>query len=130
MVYDIHHHRCNRDGFSEEEVTEYATATWNREPMFNISSPIEGWDGLKPERHHDFINVKDFPIFWHDLDLTVEVEAKAKEVAVLKLKKQLVERWFVTNGLNPDRRSREVFTFHRPEELIRLPSGDSRDVTY
>ena len=98
--------------------------------MFNISSPIEGWDGLKPERHHDFINVKEFPIFWHDLDLTVEVEAKAKEVAVLKLKKQLVERWFVTNGLNPDRRSREVFTFHRPEELIRLPSGDSRDVTY
>ena len=40
LVYDIHHHRCNRDGFSEEEVTEYATATWNREPMFHISSPI------------------------------------------------------------------------------------------
>ena len=25
-----------------------------------------------------------------------------------------------TNGLNPDPRSREVFTFHRPEELIRM----------
>lgn len=25
-----------------------------------------------------------------------------------------------TNGLDPDPRSREVFTFHRPEELIRL----------
>ena len=29
------------------------------------------------------------------MTLTVEVEAKAKEVAVLKLKKQLAERWFV-----------------------------------
>src|SRR5690349_18426443 len=25
-----------------------------------------------------------------------------------------------TNGLEPDARSREVFTFHRPEELVRL----------
>jgi len=63
--------------------------------MFHISSPIEGWKGPKPGRHHDFIAVKDFPVFWRDLDLTVEVEAKAKEVAVLKLKKQLAERWFV-----------------------------------
>jgi predicted GIY-YIG superfamily endonuclease len=63
--------------------------------MFHISSPIEGWKGPKPERHQDFIALKDFPIFWHNLDITVEVEAKAKEVAVLKLKKQLVERWFV-----------------------------------
>ena len=63
--------------------------------MFHISSPIEGWKGPEPARHHDFIAVKDFPVFWHDLDLTVEVEAKAKEVAVLKLKKQLAERWIV-----------------------------------
>jgi hypothetical protein len=86
LVYDVHHHRCNQDGLSEEEVTTQAIATWDREPMFHISSPIEGWKGPKPERHHDFIAVKDFPVFWRDLDLTVEVEAKAKEVAVLKLK--------------------------------------------
>ena len=95
LVYDVHHHRCNRDGFSEEEVTEYATATWNREPVFHISSPIEGWAGPKPERHHDFINVRDFPRCWEGLSLTVEVEAKAKEVAVLKLLKQLAEQWCV-----------------------------------
>ena len=95
LVYDVHHHRCNQDGLSEEEATEQAIATWDREPMFFISSPIEGWKGTKPERHHDFIAVNDFPNCWRELDLTVEVEAKAKEVAVLKLMRQLAERWFV-----------------------------------
>jgi UV DNA damage endonuclease len=89
LVYDVHHHRCNQDGLSEEEGTEQAVATWNREPMFHVSSPIEGWNGPRPERHHDFIDEKDFPNCWHDLDVTVEVEAKAKEVAVLKLKNEL-----------------------------------------
>ena len=63
--------------------------------MFHISSPIEGWKGPKPRRHHDFVNVGDFPECWHDQTLTVEIEAKAKEVAVMKLIKQLAERWFV-----------------------------------
>lgn len=95
LVYDVHHHRCNQDDLSEEEATEQAIATWNREPLFHISSPIEGWKGPKPRRHHDFINIVDFPECWRDLTLTVEVEAKAKEVAVLKLMKQLAEQWFV-----------------------------------
>lgn len=89
LVYDVHHHRCNKDELSAEEATRRAVATWNREPMFHISSPIEGWNGPKPRRHHDFIDVMDFPECWRDLAITVEVEAKAKEVAVLTLKKEL-----------------------------------------
>lgn len=92
LVYDVHHHRCNPDGLSEEEATEQAISTWNREPLFHISSPIDGWKGPKPERHHDFIDVRDFPKCWRELTITVEVEAKAKELAVLKLKKQLERR--------------------------------------
>ncbi|MCE9532196.1 MAG: UV DNA damage repair endonuclease UvsE [Planctomycetes bacterium] len=89
LVYDVHHHRCNRDDLSEEQATEQSIATWNRRPMFHISSPLEGWNGPKPERHHDYIDVSDFPKSWLDLDLTVEIEAKAKELAVLKLIKEL-----------------------------------------
>jgi UV DNA damage endonuclease len=89
LVYDVHHHRCNPDGLSVEQATRKALATWDREPMFHISSPIEGWDGPKPERHHDFIDVVDFPVYWRRKKITVEVEAKAKEVAVLKLKHEL-----------------------------------------
>lgn len=89
LVYDVHHHRCNPDGMSVEQATKKALATWNREPMFHISSPIAGWDGPNPSRHHDFIDVEDFPDCWWRKKITIEVEAKAKEVAVLKLKNEL-----------------------------------------
>jgi UV DNA damage endonuclease len=89
LVYDVHHHRCLKDSLSEKQAVNEAIKTWNREPMFHISSPLEGWNGPKPHRHHDFIDADDFPDYWKKLDVTVEVEAKAKELAVLKLKKDL-----------------------------------------
>ncbi len=96
LVYDVHHHRCNPDDVSVEQATRKALATWDREPLFHISRPIEGWDGLKPERHHDFIDVKDFPECWRRKRITVEVEAKAKEIAVKKLLTELGNgSWFV-----------------------------------
>lgn len=95
LVYDVHHHRCNPDDLSTEEATTEAIATWNREPMFHISSPIAGWRGAAFKHHHDFIDVRDFPACWDGRRITVEVEAKAKELAVAKLMKQLSERWFV-----------------------------------
>jgi UV DNA damage endonuclease len=92
FVYDVHHHRCTPDGMAEEEATRQALVTWDREPLFHISSPLEGWNGPKPQRHHDYINIRDFPTFWQRLDVTVEVEAKAKELAVIKLAKALKRR--------------------------------------
>ena len=92
LVYDAHHHRCLPDELSLEEATVAARATWNREPLFHISSPIEGWQGPKPSRHHDYIDVEDFPRVWMGWPLTVEVEAKAKELAVVRLRNQLACR--------------------------------------
>jgi len=89
FVYDVHHHRCLKDGLSVEHVTEAALTTWNREPLFHVSSPKFGWDSSKPNPHHDFIDIHDFPECWRGLTVTVEVEAKAKEVAVKKLANQL-----------------------------------------
>lgn len=54
-----------------------------------MASPLNGWSGAFINKHHDYIDPKDFPTCWLDLDITVEVEAKAKELAVLKLKKDL-----------------------------------------
>ena len=92
LVYDVHHHRCLPDGLSVAEATERARATWRREPLFHVSSPIEGWKGPKPARHHDYIDPADFPKEWLGWPLTVEVEAKAKELAVARLLAALAGR--------------------------------------
>jgi UV DNA damage endonuclease len=93
FVYDVHHHRCNGDGLSEREVTACAVATWSgRQPHFHISSPREGWHGGDPRPHADYIDPADVPKAWMTRDLTVDVEAKAKERAVVALMAQLAAR--------------------------------------
>lgn len=92
LVYDVHHHRCLPDGLDVKAATAAARATWNREPLFHLSSPIAGWRGPDPRRHHDYINPRDFPADWFGGPLTVEVEAKAKELAVARLRRALERR--------------------------------------
>ena len=92
LVYDVHHHRCFHDGSSVEATTEMAIVTWRREPLFHLSSPKNGWESGNPRNHHDYIDADDFPSCWTNIDITVEVEAKAKELAVLKLKQDLIDR--------------------------------------
>ena len=89
LVYDVHHHRCLPDGNSVERTTAAALSTWGREPLFHISSPLNSGKTGPCRPHHDFIDPKDFPDCWRDLDLTVEVEAKAKELAIKKLMAEL-----------------------------------------
>jgi UV DNA damage endonuclease len=99
LVYDAHHHKCNPDGLSVAEASRAALETWDREPLFHISSPKNGWEGASPISHSDFIDPLDFPDCWRESSLiaegcgfgsiTVEVEAKAKELAVLQLMNDL-----------------------------------------
>ncbi len=89
LVYDVHHHRCLGDELSIEDATSLAVKTWNREPLFHISSPKYGWQANDTNSHHDFIDVRDIPEGWLSLEITVEVEAKAKEIAILKLQQDL-----------------------------------------
>jgi UV DNA damage endonuclease len=90
LVYDAHHHRCHGDGLSVEVATEQAAATWDgREPWTHISSPREGWGAGNPRPHADYIDPHDFPESWRGRTMTVDVEAKAKERAVLALMRDL-----------------------------------------
>lgn len=92
LVYDVHHHRCNPDGLTVEQATALALERWNkigREPYFHLSSPKNGWEKGSPKPHADYIDSADFPSCWRGLSITVDVEAKAKELAVLKLQKDL-----------------------------------------
>ena len=89
FVYDVHHHRCHPDGLSTEEVTAATLATWQKEPLCHLSSPRDGWNSATPRPHHDFIDIRDFPPSWINLPITIEIEAKAKELAIHKLQQDL-----------------------------------------
>jgi UV DNA damage endonuclease len=91
----VHHHRCKPDGLSVDEATGLSRNSWERvgrEPYFHISSPLNGWQGQDPKPHADYVDPEDFPDCWKGFNVTVDVEAKAKELAVLKLKKSLAEQ--------------------------------------
>ena len=92
LVYDVHHHRCLADSLSIEKATAQAIRTWAREPLFHISSPLSGWHTPDIRKHHDYIDAADFPTDWLKRSITVEVEGKAKESAVLKLIRDLEKR--------------------------------------
>jgi UV DNA damage endonuclease len=87
LVYDVHHHRCNPDTLTVDEATELATSTWGeREPHFHISSPRDGWGARDTRPHADYVIPDDFPDAWRGRRMTIDVEAKAKERAVLALR--------------------------------------------
>jgi UV DNA damage endonuclease len=93
LVYDVHHHRCNPDGLSVEEATKLAGETWSRvgrEQYCHLSSPKAGWESSdKPMPHADYIDPSDFPDYWRGREMTVDIEAKAKELAVVRLMEDL-----------------------------------------
>ena len=90
LVYDVHHHRCLADGLTVEEATERSSATWgDREPYVHLSSPRDGWSSANIRAHADYIDLADFPDAWRGRSMTIDVEAKAKERAVLALKEAL-----------------------------------------
>lgn len=90
FVYDVHHHRCLPDGVGVEETTAAAVETWGgTEPWFHASSPAAGWRAGDPRPHHDRLWLRDIPAAWRNLRATIDVEAKAKEDAVLALVRAL-----------------------------------------
>lgn len=93
LVYDVHHHRCHPDGMDAREATEATEETWaGREPWAHISSPRDGWSAPNPRPHADYIDPADVPDAWLGRRLTVDVEAKAKERAVVALMEALAIR--------------------------------------
>ncbi len=91
MVYDVHHHRCTPDGLDVSEASARAAATWKyREPYFHISSPRDGWSGGDLRPHADYVVRGDLPDAWLDMKITVDIEAKAKERAVLALRRSVL----------------------------------------
>jgi UV DNA damage endonuclease len=88
ITFDYHHHRFNSGGLTEKEAFELAMSTWkfhNIKPLFHYSScrkTFEDFDS-KAVAHADFVYefINDY-----NYAVDIEVEAKNKELAVLKYK--------------------------------------------
>ena len=94
FVYDVHHHRCKPDELSIAEATSRCMATWEaREPWMHISSPKTGWGSSNPRMHADFIDPNDVPAEWRGKRMTIDVEAKDKERAVLAITEAMRDKW-------------------------------------
>jgi UV DNA damage endonuclease len=89
ITFDYHHHRFNTGGLSEQEAFELAMSTWHHhdiKPLFHYSSCRRTFEDpdSKAQAHADYVYEK-INDYGHAVD--IEVEAKAKEVAVLKYRK-------------------------------------------
>jgi UV DNA damage endonuclease len=118
VVWDILHHHCNDpDGIPDRQALEAALATWpgSQTPKIHFSSPKTAVEerkkrvGRRVERswvlpqlraHADVIDPIAFEHFLHDtatgLDFDVMLEAKAKDLALLRLRAQLEGRGLQT----------------------------------
>jgi UV DNA damage endonuclease len=90
MVLDLHHHWCNNQGEDLKDNLPAIYATWGPEiPKIHISSPRLDRD---PRAHADFVNPEDFQKFLAlnpRPDIDVMIEAKMKDLAVIKLREDL-----------------------------------------
>ncbi len=103
LCYDVHHHRCLPDQLSIDQATAAARDTWlGREPLFHLSSPLKGWGQPQPQLHHDYIDPADVPPSWLEMPITVDIEAKAKELAIARL-----QTWLPNAG-NPAQSNRRA----------------------
>ena len=94
LIYDVHHHRCHGDGLSVSEATALMAESWGaREPYAHLSSPRDGWNAANPRPHAAYVDPADVPDAWLALPrLTVDVEAKDKERAVVAIMRDVEER--------------------------------------
>jgi UV DNA damage endonuclease len=86
ITFDYHHHTFNTGDLSEEEALKFAISTWplNINPAVHYSESKalhENNTKVKPQAHSDYINA--IPNTY-DMDVDIMVEAKQKDLAILK----------------------------------------------
>ena len=86
IVFDQHHFNYGPQDQTMEEALKLAHSTWNVKPMTHISSPktLEDTSG-KNTAHADYIYEE---IKTYGLEFDTEIEAKAKDLAVIKYRSQ------------------------------------------
>jgi UV DNA damage endonuclease len=107
MVLDVHHHNCLLEPAELKDIIPDIFKTWNTEPFppkIHFSSPRSTKDFRS---HADYIAFDDFYYFLNiakeaGKDFDVMLEAKAKDLALLKLSEELASRRDISRTENGD----------------------------
>ena len=89
LVYDAHHHRCKPDGLSVAEATAGPRRHGEAGSRTSTSPPRARGGRHHPAAPRGLHRPADFPAGWRRPDVTVDVEAKAKERAVVRVMAEL-----------------------------------------
>ena len=85
IVFDQLHYKLGPQDQTLEEALRLALSTWKTKPLTHMASSIRNEDPKGLERAHaDYIYE---PIETFDLEFDIEIESKAKDLAVLKYRK-------------------------------------------
>ena len=92
IVFDYHHHQFNTGGLTEEEALRLAVSTWDNSivPVVHYSSSKQKESGNPKDKqtaHADYILEE---INTYGLDIEIMLECKAKELALLKYRKEIL----------------------------------------
>ena len=87
ITFDYLHHYCNPGKLSEQEAIDICVSTWQVKPCFHYSSSkqLNEDKAAKLLAHADYV-YEEICDYGHDID--IEIEAKHKELAVLKYRKE------------------------------------------
>ena len=89
ITFDYHHHMCYEDPMPEEDALKLAASTWpegiRQLCHYSSSKKLHEDDSVILRAHADYIYEK---IETYDMDLDIELEVKAKELALIKYRKE------------------------------------------
>lgn len=91
IVFDYHHHSCQKDPMSQEDALRIAVATWPNgiRPVVHYSESKalhESNSKIKPQAHSDYVN--SVPELY-GMDVDIMIEAKQKELTLLRIREQI-----------------------------------------
>lgn len=93
IVFDYHHHRFCTGGLSEGEALKLAVSTWkSAKPVVHLSESRREEQGdakIKEQAHSDYVYT---PVDNYGCDYDMMIEAKAKELSLLRYRDILCER--------------------------------------
>ena len=93
IVFDYHHHRFCTGGLSEGEALKLAVSTWkSAKPVVHLSESRREEQGdakIKEQAHSDYVYT---PVDNYGCDYDMMIEAKAKELSLVRYRDILCER--------------------------------------